>query len=108
MAPDDPRLEDIRRLVRERQYRLTLHAENERDQDRILAREIEEALCSPRVEVIEDYPTDPRGPSFLLLGFTETGMPIHAVCTLMEVLVIITLYRPDPSRWIEWRRRREA
>lgn len=107
MPSDDPRLEEIQRLVGEGRYRLTLHAENERDQDRILAWEIEEALRSPRAEVIEDYSTDPRGPSFLLLGFTEAGMPIHAVCAVTEVLVVITLYRPDPSRWIEWRRRRE-
>jgi len=108
MAPDDPRLEAIRRLVRQGQYRLTLHAENERDRDRVFAREIEEALSSPRAEIVEDYPSDPRGPSFLLLGFTEGGAPIHAVCALTEVLVIITLYRPDPARWIQWRRRREA
>jgi hypothetical protein len=58
--------------------------------------------------VIEDYPDDPRGASFLLLGFTEMGKPIHAVCTLADVVVIITLYRPDPARWIEWRRRKES
>ena len=87
---------------------MTLHAENERDRDRILVREIEEALRGRNMEIIEDYPADPRGPSFLLLGFTEMEMPIHAVCALTEVLVIITLYRPDPSRWVEWRRRREA
>ncbi|MBI4482382.1 MAG: DUF4258 domain-containing protein [Acidobacteria bacterium] len=87
---------------------MTLHAENERDRDRILVREIEEGLRSPRTEIIEDYPSDPRGPSFLLLGFTEGGMPIHAVCALTEVLVIVTVYRPDPSRWIEWRRRWEV
>ncbi len=108
MASDDPRLEAIRRLVREGQYRLTLHAEHERDQDRILAREIEEALCSPGAEVIEEYHSDPRGPSFLLLGFTEAGAPIHAVCALTEGLVVITLYRPDPTRWVDWRQRREA
>lgn len=108
MASNDPRVEAIRRLVREGQYRVTLHAEHERDQDRMLGREIEEALCSPQAEVIEEYPSDPRGPSFLLLGFTEAGLPIHAVCALTEVLVIITLYRPDPTRWIEWRQRREA
>lgn len=107
MASDDQRLEEVRRLVREGRYRLTLHAENERDQDRIRAREIEEALCSLRAEVIEDYLSDPRGPSFLLLGFTDEGVPIHVVCALTEVLVIITLYRPDPSRWIGWRKRRE-
>ena len=108
MSSKDPRLEDIRRLVREGQYRLTLHAETERDHDRILAREIDEALSSPGAEIIEDYPGDPRGPSFLLLGFTRAGAPIHAVCSLTGVLLVITLYRPDPSRWIEWRRRREG
>lgn len=108
MGPDDPRVEEVRRFVREGRYRLTLHAENERDQDRIPVREIEEALCSSRAEIIEDYPSDPRGRSFLLLGFTEAGIPIHAVCALAEELVIITLYRPDPRRWIDWRRRREG
>ena len=108
MGSDDSRVEEVRRLVREGRYRLTLHAESERDRDRILAREIEETLGGRQIEIIEDYPGDPRGPSFLLLAFTETEMPIHAVCALTEVLVIITLYRPDPSRWVEWRRRREA
>ena len=108
MLTDDPRLEEVRRLVRERRYRLTLHAENERDGDRVLVREIEEAVGGLKIESIEDYPADPRGASFLLLGFTEAGMPIHAVCALTEVLVIITLYRPDPSRWVQWRRRREV
>ena len=108
MASDDPRVGEVRRLVAEGRYRLTLHAENERDQDRILAREIEEALRSPQAKIIEDYPSDPRGPSFLLLGFTQAGMPIHAVCALTGVLVVITLYRPDPTRWVEWRERREA
>lgn len=108
MGSGDPRLDEVRRLVREGRYRLTLHAENERDQDRILAREIEEALCSSRTEIIEDYPDDSRGPSFLLLGFTDAGMPIHAVCAMTEALVIITLYRPDPRRWIDWRQRQEA
>ncbi|MBI4609834.1 MAG: DUF4258 domain-containing protein [Candidatus Rokubacteria bacterium] len=77
--------------------------------DQLLAvREIEEALCSSNAEIIEDYPSDPRGRSFLLLGFTEAGAPIHLVCGLAEELVIITLYRPDPRRWINWRRRREG
>lgn len=108
MGSGDPRLDEVRRLVREDRYRLTLHAENERDQDRILAQEIEEALCSSRTEIIEDYPDDPRGPSFLLLGFTEAGTPVHAVCALTEILVIVTLYCPDRSRWIDWRHRREG
>lgn len=63
-------IEQIRFLVKERKYRLTLHAENERDTDRITLEEIETALLSSKSEVIEDYPNDPRGSSSLILGFT--------------------------------------
>jgi hypothetical protein len=33
-------------------------------------------------EVLEDYPSDPRGPSALILGYAPDGAPLHAVCTL--------------------------
>ena len=48
------------------------------------------------------------GASCLMLGFSSAGLPIHAVCAITDVLLIITLYRPDPGRWIEWRERREG
>jgi hypothetical protein len=87
-------------LVRRGRYRLTLHAERERDAERIQIAELEEALGGERLELIEDYPEDPRGHSQLVLGFTTAGLPIHAVCaTHEETLVIITLYRPDPNLW---------
>jgi len=99
----------IQALVRDGKYRLTSHAEEERDADLITKREIEEALLSTQLEVIEDYPDDPRGTSCLVLGFTNEGNPIHFVCGLAmaDILVIITVYRPDPEQWIDWRKRRE-
>jgi hypothetical protein len=51
-------------------------------------------------EVIEDYSTDPRGHSCLLLGFGEGHRPIHVVCAPKEeYLAIITAYLPDPGQW---------
>ena len=51
-------------------------------------------------EVIEDYSTDPRGQSCLLLGFGEGHRPIHVVCApKREYLAIITAYLPDPAQW---------
>jgi len=51
--------------------------------------------------VVEDYPDDPRGHSCLLLGFGESGRPIHVVCAPRdEYLAIITAYIPDPARWM--------
>lgn len=88
-------------------YKLSAHAEQECQQDRITAGEIEEALERP--ELLEDYPDDKRGPSGLVLGWTKADSPIHAVVGKLlgdEKLVIITVYRPDPARWIDWRKRR--
>ncbi len=98
----------VKGLIKSTNYRLTLHAEIERDADHISIAEIEEALMHNKCEVIEDYPEDPRGHSFLLLGFTSQQQPIHAVCSIHEeILVIITVYRPDHELWIDWKIRKE-
>ncbi len=99
----------IQERVKQRQYRLTSHAERERGSDRITRREIEEAVLSHQAEVIESYPGDVRGRSCLVLGFTKGGGPLHMVCGLgAEELIIITVYRPDPEQWINWRLRRKT
>ncbi len=102
-------IEQIKNLAVQRKYRLTFHAEVERDADEITGREIEEALLSPETKIIEDYPNDPRGHSCLILGFTKENFPIHIVCGMgePEVLVIITVYRPDPGEWIDRQIRKE-
>jgi hypothetical protein len=51
-------------------------------------------------EVIEDYPTDSRGHSCLLLGKSKDGRFLHVVCSPKEdYLTIITAYIPSPSEW---------
>ena len=59
-------------------------------------------------QVIEEYPTDPRGASCLLLGFGDGKRPVHVVCAPKdEYLAIITAYLPDPAGWSsDWKRRR--
>ena len=64
-------LKQIMSLINQKDYRLTLHAEFERDADQITVEEIEEALFSPEAKIIEDYPNDPRGHSCLVLDFTK-------------------------------------
>ena len=98
----------VRSLVRRGRYRLSIHAERERDADHIQIVELEEALMSDRLELVEDYPQDPRGHSHLVLGFTEASQPIHTVCAVHEgTLVIVTVYRPDPNLWQDYRTRKE-
>jgi uncharacterized protein DUF4258 len=50
--------------------------------------------------LVEDYPTDPRGHSCLLLGFGEDTRAVHVVCAPKEdYLAVITAYLPDPEQW---------
>ena len=106
---DKLNLKYIKSLIREERYRLTQHAENEREADKITISEIEQALLSQPCEIIEKYPNDPRGESCLILGFTQELKPIHLVCGMQEenFLIIITVYRPDPKLWINYRKRKE-
>ncbi|MGR3311685.1 MAG: DUF4258 domain-containing protein [Candidatus Brocadiales bacterium] len=66
-----------------------------------------QAILSEKTEIIEDYPEDPRGESCLILGFTLEGEPVHIVCGGSCPIIIITVYRPDPELWIEWRKRKK-
>lgn len=114
MTPKEPNVavraelaSKIQSLIKTRRYRFSSHAEKERHAEQITADEFEQAMgINP--EVIEDYPNDPRGASCLALGFTARGDPIHAVCGLSvpNVIIVITLYRPDPREWLNWRTRR--
>jgi hypothetical protein len=59
-------------------------------------------------ELIEDYPSDPRGHSCLMLGFGVASRAVHVVCSPKdEYLAIITAYLPDPTQWSDdFKRRR--
>lgn len=61
-----------------------------------------------QAEIIEDYPEDKYSPSCLLLGFTQTGRPLHIQVSLAEtdLVRIATIYDPDPSEWINYSQRR--
>lgn len=52
-------------------------------------------------EIIEAYPDDPRGPSYLILGFTKSGRPLHILYGNIEKenVLIITAYEPSLDEW---------
>ncbi len=60
-------------------------------------------------EIIEDYPDDPRGASCLVLGHTPENRPIHIVCSQDSSgsIVIVTVYEPEPPKWVDKRTRGE-
>ena len=101
---------DIRNIIRSvetRIYRITHHAVEEAGNDQLNLEEIFHALYNG--EIIEDYPGDEPYPSCLICGKNVDGEPIHSVWAYNEKnqrAILITVYRPNPIRWINWRTRR--
>jgi hypothetical protein len=99
--------QDIIRAIQGKRIRITDHADEEAEADYLVLEEIVYSVIHG--EVIETYPTDRPYPSFLIYGNTPDGKPVHSVWAYNEEnqwSVLITVYRPDPSRWIQWRMRR--
>ncbi|MBW4634371.1 MAG: DUF4258 domain-containing protein [Iphinoe sp. HA4291-MV1] len=60
-------------------------------------------------EIIEDYTDAYPLPACLILGWNSIGEPIHSVWAYNQVTQtanLITVYRPDSNRWINWRIRK--
>jgi len=105
-------LDSIQRCFRSDGVLYTRHAREEMKQEefgRILEQEVHEAvLCG---EVIEEYPDDEPYPSRLIYGQTRSSRPLHVLCAYEpddQMAIVITVYQPDPSKWIDWQRRRKS
>lgn len=98
---------DIIEAIRANRVRITDHADEEAEAERLTFDEIYVSVLHG--EIIEDYPTDKPYPSCLIYGQTFGGNPVHSVWAYNEQnrwAVLITVYRPDPNLWINWRERR--
>ncbi|TVL98865.1 MAG: hypothetical protein CV087_20100 [Candidatus Brocadia sp. WS118] len=87
--------------------RITDHADEEAEADKLTFDEVYFSVFHG--EIIEDYPNDKPYPSCLIYGQTFSGSPVHSVWAYNEMnlwVVLITVYRPDPNLWINWRERR--
>lgn len=61
-------------------------------------------------EIIEDYSEDSPFPSCLIFGEDKEGTPIHSVWAYSEkdkIAILVTAYVPDPSKWIDFKIRRQ-
>jgi hypothetical protein len=100
-------LDEIHDKIRRRQYEFSKHALDQSIVRNISVAELVEAV-SNGPELIEDYPDDKYGSSCLLLGFSNVGRPLHLHCSYPSrpLVKIITLYEPDPDRWVNFRTRK--
>lgn len=77
------------------------HGYDELAKDGILVTDMLDSVGS--AIVIEDYPDAMRGPTVLVLQLDAAKAPVHVVWAIAkdrsEPAVLVTAYRPDPSRW---------
>lgn len=101
----------LQTAIRLHQRLITQHGLSEALADQLDPFDVWDSLLGRAVEVIEDYPSDPRGASCLILSFVG-NRPIHSVIAFPSpraaaqlghsaVAVLITVYRPDqrPTEW---------
>ncbi len=100
-------LAEIFEAIKYGRYRVTDHADEEAAEDALTLNDVLSSVAHG--EVIEAYLTDVPYPSCLILGQTPGGVPIHSVWAYNsdnQWAVLVTVYRPDPMRWVDWRQRR--
>ena len=91
-------------LLREDKFIISKHARIRMFQRNISTDDIKDAIMEG--EIIEEYVADEPCPSALVLGFLG-DTPYHVVVAQCRDHVrIVTVYRPEEARWIEYRVRR--
>ena len=106
-GPSHVHVRDIIGAIRFNRVRITDHAVEESQADRLLLGQVFSSVFHG--EIIESYPDDDPYPSCLVYGKAPGGEPVHSVWAFNRQTrwaVLITVYRPDPERWIDWRSRR--
>ena len=90
-------------LVARQEVLISDHGYDELAADGILVTDILEGAREGAV--VEEYPTYHKGPCVLVLQKDNEGEPIHVVWGIPShadsPAVVVTAYRPDPSRWAD-------
>ena len=101
-----PLIDNIREKIENGLFEFSKHAVDQSIIRRISVQDVRRIIANGTI--IEDYPKDKYGPSCLIFGMTADRRPIHIQCSYPSrpIIKIITLYDPDPVRWIDFKKRR--
>ena len=69
---------------------------------KMIARDIRRSTLEyvlQRGGVIEEYPDDPRGDSYLVLGWSGERPILVVAADIEDETIVITTYEPDPEKW---------
>jgi hypothetical protein len=103
-------LDQVRDLVTRREVYISDHGYDELANDGIFVQDVLMGVAG--AVLIEDYPDFYKGPCVLVLQPDEEREPIHVVWGIPKEAsspaVLVTAYRPDPSRWTsDFRKRKQ-
>jgi len=86
-------IENIRRRIRNRDYFLSSHAEEEMTEDDFERPDVENAILQGFIE--KKLTQDPRGTRYRIEGPARDGRLLHVVCRFHETgnLIFVTVYR---------------
>ena len=94
-------LDQVRELAKQNAILISAHGYDELAEDGLSAGELVDGL--PQAVVVEEYPDYPKGPCVLVLQFDVSRKAVHVVWGIPKgetsPAVLVTAYRPDPSRW---------
>ena len=97
-------IKEIQNRIRQRKYRFSGHSVKRMIKRNMTRQDVESAILTG--EIIEEYPDDKYSPSCLVYGKTEDGRDLHIQVSLPPIVVIITVYEPDPEEWVDCKVRR--
>jgi hypothetical protein len=97
-------IREITEAIRSIRLHITNHAVEEAVADNLDFKDILDSAQTG--SLIEEYPDDKPYPSCLIPSWIAPATPIHSVWAYNAAThwaVLITVYRPAPERWIDWK-----